>query len=120
MTDAATGRSCGTVLLPGSMEVEPMTQHAGLVRIERPSGTDLKAARGAMLAKGHTCGCYAQVSRNPFYTGILGHFRAFHPDSLAVLEDAQAVALLLLALEASGGREIPWPTRVLPAPVKIG
>lgn len=97
-----------------------MTQYAGLVRIERPSGTELKAARKAMLAKGHTCGCYAQVSKNPFYTGILGHFRSYHPDSLAVLEEAQATALLQLALEASGGPAIAWPTRVLPAPVRIG
>ena len=97
-----------------------MTQYAGLVRIERPSGTELKAARKAMQARGNTCGCFGQVSKNPFYRGILSHFRLYHPDSLAVLEEAQATALVQLALEASGGPDIPWPTRVLPAPVRIG
>jgi hypothetical protein len=91
-----------------------------LVRIERPSRAELVAARKAMLAGGHTCGCYGQVSRNPFFSAVVAHFRRVHPDSLAVVLDAQAAVLLAMAQEATAEHAAPWRTTALPIPVKIG
>jgi hypothetical protein len=91
-----------------------------LVRIERPSRAELVTARKAMLARGHTCGCYGQVSRNPFFGPVVSHYRRVHPDSLAVVLDAQAEVLLRMAQEATAEHEAPWRTTALPIPVKIG
>jgi hypothetical protein len=91
-----------------------------LARVARPTRAELAAARKAMRARTHMCGCFGQVSMNPFYNGIVGHWRGTHPDSIAMLIEAQAVVLEAFAAEMSSERQAPDKVRVVPQPVRIG
>jgi len=98
---------------------EPIT--ATLVaRVERPTARETAAARRAYRSRGNLCGCYAQLSRNPFYSGVVGHFMTFHAEAIDMLRDIQAQALIAIAAELAGARELPWAARSLPMPVRIG
>lgn len=91
-----------------------------LVQVARPGPAAMRAARKAYRLQGRLCGCHAQLSRNPFYRGVIGHFATFHPGAEDVLRDAQAQALVRIARELTLSADPPWPSRSLPQPVKIG
>jgi len=91
-----------------------------LAEVGRPTRAELAAARKAMAARPHMCGCFGQVSMNPFYSGIVSHWRGTHPDSMAMLAEAQAVVLEAFAAEMSSERQAPDKLCVVPQPVRIG
>jgi hypothetical protein len=95
-------------------------ESAILVRVEHPTKAELAAAYKAMRARGNLCGCFTQASRNPFYSGLLAHYRIAHPDSLAILAEVQAQVLMRLARELVPEHDWPWPTRSMPIPVWVG
>ena len=66
------------------------------------------------------CGCFGQVSMSPFYTGIVSHWRTTHGESLAMLAEAQYVALTAFAAEMASERQSPDKLRVVPQPIRIG
>ena len=78
-----------------------MTDSGNLALVRRPTRAHLTAARTALKtqqAAGHyVCGCFAALCRDPFYPGLVGHWRTYHPESLAILENAQADRLRLPA-----------------------
>lgn len=88
-----------------------MTRDLGAALVRRPTKAQLIAAKTAMSAQqeaGHyTCGCFAALCRNPLYSGLEGHWRAYHPRSLAILRDAQAHALARLGREAAAIGSVP-------------
>ena len=98
-----------------------------LAEIVRPSRGELAAARRAMRAAraalgpgSGACGCFAQVSVNPFYSGIVAHWRTYHAESVAMLVDAQATVLEAVASEMAASRGGPVRLHVVPQPVRIG
>ena len=91
-----------------------------VARVQRPTPKETAAARRAYRSRGNLCGCHAQLSRNPFYSGVVSHFMTYHPDAIDMLRDIQAEALLLIAGELSADHELPWAARSLPMPIRIG
>jgi hypothetical protein len=71
-----------------------MTDSGDLALVRRPTRTQLAAASAALRAQreaGHyVCGCFVALCRDPFAPGLIGHWRTYHPNSLALLENAQA------------------------------
>ena len=91
-----------------------------LATVARPTRAELAAARRAMAARPHMCGCFGQVSVNPFYVGIVGHWQKFHPDSVAMLKEAQYVVLTEFAAAWSASKEAPTRMALVPQPIRIG
>ena len=58
-----------------------------VARVERPTPKETAAARRAYRSRGNLCGCHAQLSRNPFYSGVVRHFEL--PDSAAATASAK-------------------------------
>lgn len=71
-----------------------MTDSAGYPRPAAPDRTRLASARAALKAQqkvgDYVCGCFAALGRDPFFPPLVSHWQTYHPDSLAVLKDAQA------------------------------
>ncbi len=91
-----------------------------LATVARPTRTELAAARRAMAARQHMCGCYSQVSMNPFFSGIVSHWRTYHADAMAILAEAQYVVLAEFAAAWSASKEPPTRMALVPQPIKIG
>lgn len=85
-----------------------MTEELGDLLVRRPSEEEHAAAVTAMhrqTEKNHNlCGCWIQLCRNPFYSGLEAHWHTYHPQSLAILRDSQARRLAELATAASKER----------------
>jgi hypothetical protein len=91
-----------------------------LAEVSRPTRSELAAARKAMAARPHGCGCFGQVSMNPFYSGIVGHWHTYHPNAMAMLHEAQYVVLSEFAAAWAASREAPTRMALVPQPIKIG
>ncbi len=75
--------------------------------IHHPSPAELELARAAHHRRRHVCGCFVQLCRNPFYSGLVAHWELYHPEELAMLADAQADWLEMLVEPAR--RQSSWP-----------
>ena len=71
-----------------------MTNSGGYPRPPQPTRAQLAAAGDALEAQqeagDYVCGCFSALCRDPFFPSLVGHWRRYHPNSLAILEDAQA------------------------------
>jgi hypothetical protein len=59
-----------------------------------PTKAQLKVARAALKAQqkegDYLCGCFTALCRDPFFPPLISHWQKYHPNSLAILENAQA------------------------------
>ena len=64
------------------------------IRLPAPAPAELEAAKVAMRAQSqagnYTCGCFVALCRDPFFPPLVGHWRRYHPASLAILAHSQA------------------------------
>ena len=71
-----------------------MTDSNGHPRVPAPTRARLAAARAAQKvqqeAGDYVCGCFAALCRDPFSQPLVEHWQRYHPNSLAILEEAQA------------------------------
>ena len=71
-----------------------------------PTREQLTAARAALAAQqkagNYLCGCFTALCRDPFFSGLVSHWQTYHPNSLAILGNAQAHRLDLYPRPGAG------------------